>query len=422
MQNLFALVDCNNFFVSCERLFRPDLMGKPVVVLSNNDGCIVSRSNEAKALGLPMGAPIFKWKHIINRHNVTLLSSNFSLYGDISARVMSVLSDCNPSIEIYSIDEAFLDVNGIANTNHYGHSIKNQVAQWVGIPVSIGIASTKTLSKAANHCAKKDPTFNGVCSFSDTSLIDSYLANLPIKDVWGIGWNYAKLLKQYGIDTALKLKNADDIWIRKKLSICGLKTVWELRGIPSIKFDEATPSRKSICSSEMFGKAVTKLSELKEALATYVSRVAVKLRSQKLLANHITVILATSRFNEASSRYYNNLTQTLAYPTAYTPALITNANKALEKLYRSGYAYKKIYVILTGLVSEKSIQPHLFNPLYPGSKNAELMKALDHINNRWGTATLHSAGEGIQKSWRSFRSHHSGNVTTKWNALPSVKA
>jgi len=422
MKNIFALVDCNNFFVSCERLFRPDLMGRPVVVLSNNDGCIVSRSNEAKALGLPMGAPIFKWKHIINRHNITLFSSNFSLYGDISARVMSVLSDCAPAMEIYSIDEAFLDVSDVPDKNHYGHTIKDRIAQWVGIPVSIGIASTKTLAKVANHYAKHDTTFNGVCSLTDQSLIDSYLSNVPIKDVWGIGRNYSKLLQKYGIDTALKLKNADDVWIKKKLTICGLKTVGELRGIPSIKFDDAPASRKSICSSEMFGKSVTELSELKEALATYVARAAVKLRNQRLLAHTMTIILATSRFNEASSRYYNNLTQTLDYPTAYTPALITSANKALEKLYRRGYSYKKVYVILTGLIAEKSVQPEFFSPLYSGSAHENLMKALDHINNRWGAATLKSAGEGTQKSWKSFRTYRSGNTTTKWDQLPRVKA
>ena len=301
-QNIVALVDCNNFYVSCERVFDPSLEGKPVAVLSNNDGCLVSRSNEVKALNIPMGAPGFKHEALIRKHGGTLLSSNYALYADMSSRVMRVLEDFSPELEIYSIDEAFLGLNGFRNRDlqQYGSQIRQTVRKWTGIPVSVGISRTKTLAKIANHYAKRYPGYHGCLVLLDDDRIEKALKQTPVAKIWGIGRQYDKFLRQNGIENAWQLRNAPEKFIDHYLTSVGHKTVLELQGFSCIGMDEAPAAKKSVICSKSFGKQVTKLSELEEAVSTYVTRAAEKIRAQKCVAGHMLVFLNTNRFKEGS--------------------------------------------------------------------------------------------------------------------------
>ena len=338
-QSFYALIDGNNFYVSCERVFNPILIEKPVIVLSNNDGCVISRSNEAKALGIKMGQPLFECKHIIERCKVHVYSSNFALYGDMSARMMQVINDLVPHMEIYSIDEAFaLFDNAMQSPQARMRIVRETVMRWTGLPVSIGIGPTKTLAKLANKRAKKDLLTHGVFDMSIVNL-DQFLAAFPVSDVWGIGRAYTKKLASKGITTALHLKNADDAWIKKNMSVLGLKTVSESRGISCIDLQEVVPSKQSITCSRSFGTTVTQLSALQEAIATYTTRAAEKLREQQLSCGALSIFCATSRF--VSDRYSNSRTIELLQPTSYTPTLIYAATHAMEEIYRPGYFYHK---------------------------------------------------------------------------------
>jgi DNA polymerase V len=333
LSKVFALVDCNSFYVSCEKVFHPSVNNKPVVVLSNNDGCAISRSNEAKRIGIGMGAPIFKCQDIVKQHDVKVFSANFVLYGDMSNRVMGVLSNFTPNLEIYSIDEAFLSLEGFEHLNleNYARKIRGEVKKQTGIPVSIGVAPTKTLSKVANHYAKDHPEFNGVFTLMDENKIIRILSQTPVREIWGIGKEKAIFLERHGIKTAFNLRNATDEWIKKHLTIVTLRTVWELRGIPCLSLEEVQPNKKAIATTRTFGYEVSHISEMEEAVSAYVSRSAEKLRRQKSLAGHIQVYVETNPFKDTP--YYRNSVGIDINPqTADTVRLIEVAKNLLKQI------------------------------------------------------------------------------------------
>ena len=418
---LVALVDCNNFFVSCERIFNPTLRNRPVVVLSNNDGCVVARSNEAKALGIRMGAPAFTYKSVFIQHNVAVLSSNFELYGDISARVMKVLQDTAPEVFIYSIDEAFLDLSDIPSdyVNAYVQHIRHKVKQWTGIPISIGIGHTKTLAKIANKIAKKYPEYQGVCN---STIIDmnQYLHVLDVSDVWGIGRQYTKLLHRHGITTVKQFMQLSDAWVRKHMTVSGLKTLWELQGKACIEFDDIDEMNNSIVCSRSFGSPITKIEDLKYAVATYVSRAAEKLREQKACASMMTVFARTSRFIDEQQRYAGYITCPLLVPTSYTPDLIHHALQGVDRLFQPGYVYKKAGVMLYDIVSEKHIQLNVFNNAGDQQKKYKAMNIIDAINNKWPYRICFAAA-GTKQPWKSARVYRSKHFTTLWEDVLVVK-
>ena len=420
MAPIFALLDCNNFYASCERLFNPRLEGKPVVVLSNNDGCIIARSNEAKALGIKMGEPFFRCRQLIEAHKVQVFSSNYPLYGDLSQRVMDVVCQLEPKVEVYSIDEAFIQIPPrraeelLANGRHIRATIKKQV----GIPVSIGFGPTKTLAKIANRIAKKQPEHGGVFVLPEEG-INGILATIEVGDVWGIGRRQGQKLLACGIRTAFDLTNANDTWLRKHLTVTGLRTAMELRGISCLPLEEVAPPKKSITSSRSFGQPVTDLAGLREALASYVSIAAEKLRAEHKKTGCLQVYLATNRFRENDPRYSNSKTVTLPTPTASSLELIHHATEALRQLYRPGFAFQKVGVILLDLLAASHSQPRLFSS--PHKEQAELMVVLDRINRRWGRDTLHSAAIGFHRPWKNKQARRSPAYTTSWHELPVAR-
>ena len=424
MKKIFALVDCNNFYVSCERVFNPSLEGRPVVVLSNNDGCIIARSGEAKTLGIKMGTPFFKCNDLIRRHRVKVFSSNYTLYGDMSRRVMNTLENFTPELEVYSIDEAFLSLDGFNHKNitEYARLIRASVKKWTGIPVSIGIGPTKVLSKIANKIAKDDRELNGVFNICELPVMDDVLQSIDVGDVWGIGRQYARFLNKHGIFNAKQLASAPDEWIRQYLTVVGLRIQWELRGKSCMPLEEAPPPKKGICSSRSFGRAVATLEELSEAISSYVSRAAEKLRVQQSVASILHIYLTTNRFKD-TPQYANALTMKLPVSTAYTPHLINHAKEGLKKIYKPGYHYQKVGVCLTGIVPRDQVQLNLFfNADKNLNLNTRLMNIMDSINSRWERDTVQYAALGIKKSWRMRQSLKSQNFTTRWNELPVVKA
>ncbi len=421
MNTVFALIDCNNFYVSCERLFRPELEGRPVVVLSNNDGCIIARSNEAKALGIPMGAPYFKNRSLIEKNRVEVFSSNYALYGDLSQRVMSILQQEEPEVEIYSIDEAFIRLPKHAGDyTEHALGLKQKIRQQVGIPVSIGIAPTKTLAKVANRIVKKNPRFRGVLDLTDHDSLDTILAGTPVENIWGIGRRNTEKLNGQGIATAQDLRNSDDEWIRKHLSVVGLRTVMELRGIPCIPIDHEPAPRKSVVCSRSFRKPVFSLADLGEAVSSYVSIAGEKLRQERLAACNLHVFVRTNRHRRNLPQHSSSLMVPLQQPTASTPTLIRAALQGLKKIYKADFAYQKAGVMLTGLTAAGIVQQGLFLP--PPGDNEAVMTALDEINSRWGRNTVQYASSGIAKPWRMSQDRKSPAYTTSWDELPMVRA
>ena len=414
---IFALVDCNNFYASCERLFRPELRNKPIVVLSNNDGCIVARSNETKALGIPMAAPYFKYKPFIKKHNIQVFSSNYSLYGDLSHRVMSVLQEMEPDVEIYSIDEAFISLPITDDLTKHARLLKAKIEQNVGIPVSIGMAQTKTLAKVANRVAKKNSKFGGVFSAAPHAL-NAILADMQVDDIWGIGRKSAEKLNQIGIRNALQLKNANDHWIRKHLTITGLRTVMELRGISCITLDDSQTSKKSIISSRSFGAPISRLPELKEAISHHTAIASKKLRDQGSVTSAIQIFIQTNRYKKNDSQYSGRITMTLPTASAYTPTMVKYAMQGLQDIFKSGYKYNKAGVMMLGLTGNTCIQRNLFSP--QNNENQHMMATVDHINTKLGRNTIQFAGAGLTKSWWMKQSHKSPAYTTSWADIPVV--
>ena len=415
-----ALIDCNSFYVSCERLFNPKIRKKPVVVLSNNDGCIVSRSNEAKALGIKMGEPYFKAKDIIIKNDVQVFSSNYSLYGDLSRRVMRTLKRFNSDIEVYSIDEAFMDLTNFSDSEvlDVGQEIRETVLQWTGIPTSIGIAKTKTLSKVANHIAKKKKS--GVTSFIGIDNIDPLLERVDINDVWGVGRQLTKFYHKNGIYNAKQLKNKSNTWIKKNSNVLGSRTAMELRGISCIDLEKTKSKRKSCVVSRSFGQRIEKYQELKEAVAGYCLNACEKIRSETLVAKSITVFIRTSPFQSRFGYYSNSKTIDFPIGTNDSIEIVKTALTALESIFKNGYRYQKAGVLLSGL-SEATNNKNLFSSEKDEKINS-LMKSIDNTNYRYGRSTLSLASAGVHKRWNMKREYYSKIDTSDFHYLPTIKA
>ena len=415
-EKVFALIDCNAFYVSCERVFNPKLNNRPVVALSNNDGCIISRSKEAKALGIKMGVPLFKVKDIVEKEKVVVFSSNYTLYADMSRRVMNIISSSSPYTEIYSIDEAFVELSSLPiDYESYAHQLRQTILQHTGIPVSIGIASTKTLAKVANHKAKKDDSLNGVCSLVNYNNIDQILELTEVGDVWGVGRRLSKKLINHGIHNAKLLKNCSDSWIRKMMSVNGLKTITELRGISCIPLEEYSMTRKSCCTTRSFGKLLTNLEDIEQAVTTFARRAAERIRSESLAASCVSVFVRTNPFDKKSAYYSNGASRTLAYPTHDSITIIETSLLLTKRIFKNNYQYKKAGVLLSGLCDESEIQETLFEKNY--NQNSDLMSAIDAINYRYGRDTLQMASECKVGNWKQKRENCTRNYTTQIDRL-----
>ncbi len=419
---MFALVDCNNFYVSCERVFNPALNGRPVVVLSNNDGCVVARSPEAKALGIKMGEPAFKLDTLFRQYRVAVCSSNYQLYGDMSQRVMNTLSQFAPEIEVYSIDEAFLNWNGIPeDLEALGRRIRATVRKHTGIPVSVGIGSTKVLAKVANDCAKKAPENDGVFLLDGREKTEKLLARLEIGEIWGIGRKHAALLNRYGIQTAAEFIRMPDGWIRKHLTVVGLRIKEELLGISCLPLELMAPTKKAICTSRSFGESQSELEPLREAVATFAAQCGYKLRKQRTCAGVMTVFLQTNRFNSDEPQHNPHYTMVLPVATQSDLELIRYALEVLHKIYRPGYRYKKAGVIVSAIVPEEQVQGSLFDTV-DRPKHRALMQTLDRINLRYGLATVKAAAQVGDSGWKLRREKLSPCYTTRWSDIITVKA
>lgn len=422
MADRYFLIDCNNFYCSCERLFRPELEKRPVIVLSNNDGCFISRSDEVKHLGIPMGAPYFKYKNEVEKMGAVLFSANFSLYGDISARINNILRSYCAQMEIYSIDESFLFFKDIDDKHltALAVEIRQKIKKWVGIPTSIGIGETKTLAKLANKIARNEnPDNNGVYNFCTEQAVDKKLSSLPVSLIWGVGRQSALLLQANEIRTVLALRQANDAWLKQKMGIVGVRIATELRGISCLDLEEVRPRKKGITSSRSFGRPITTIQELKESIATYISRAAEKLRDDRCLASCIHVYTRTDKFKP--NEYYNgHYSIPLPCPTAYTPELSAYALKALELIYVPNQKYKKAGVMLTGIIPNTENQLNLFMDPKNNKKQKQLMKAFDAINNRYGRHVMRFAAEGTTQLWGAKREQRSPSYTTEWDKLVTV--
>lgn len=413
---LFALVDCNNFYVSCERAFNPYLENKPVIVLSNNDGCIVSRSNEAKKLGIPMAAPYFKWKRFCIQHQVNVLSSNYELYGDMSQRVMAILKSFGMNIEIYSIDEAFLHLT--ADTKYADLvALREQIKMQTGIPISIGIAKTKTLAKMANQLAKNNSR-EGVFFLVEMKQHQHYFANFPVEKIWGVGHRLAEKLKILGLDTAEKLRKADAKMIRNYFNVTLEKTIQELQGIPCFDLSHKD-GRKQIISSRSFSKLLTELPDLEEAISSYTQMAALKLRKQRCAASALYVFLQTNRFHEKKNQYENGVTFPFPTPTADTRYLIRIAKKCLKHIYRKGYQYHKAGIMLLDIIPQSVKQFDLLLNVID-TKSDQLMCVIDRLNKEMGKNTVFFAAAGIKREWSIKCEKRSPRYTTRWKELPKV--
>ena len=419
MKPVFALIDCNNFYVSCERLFDPALRHRGVVVLSNNDGCIVSRSNEVKKLGIKMGVPLFQARQQLQRHNIAVLSSNYTLYADMSARVMETLSQFTDDMEVYSIDEAFLAMPpDHGDLTSYGRQMRHTVTQWTGIPVSVGIGSTKTLAKLANRIAKTSARADGVLDLTCSQRhLDIALDRTDVADLWGVGHATAQKLKATGITTALDLRNADLRWIKRHLGIMGVRTVLELRGTVCYDLETNPPAKKGITVSRSFGAPIVSIDMLTQALSTYIPRAAEKLRDQHLAAHTMTLYAMTNRF-DTDHWYYGSHTVEFQTATNDTLQMLHDGLPAVKKIFKNSASFNKAGVMLCGLVPENKVQGNLFDTR-DRVKSRRLMQAIDTINSGSGAA-LFMASQGIQRPWQTRFQYRSGRYTTCWDELPVV--
>jgi DNA polymerase V len=422
---MFALVDCNNFYVSCERVFNPALNGRPVVVLSNNDGCFIARSEEAKALGLPMGGAAFKFREILRKHRVAVHSANFPLYGDISSRVMNTLAGLVPGLEVYSIDEAFLDVEGFGRIGLMEHArtIRRAVRRGTGIPVSIGIAPTKTLAKLANRMAKKNPGFEGVCMLGDMDTARQAMAAIDVGSVWGIGNRHQAFLNRNGVMTTLDLADAPASWVRKHLHITGARVQAELNGRSCLPLELVRPRKQSICTSRSFGSGIADKAGLEEAVAHYATKCALKLRGEKGVAGLLTVFACTSPFEEPPDRYWGTRTVALPFPTQDTLAIVRAAEAVLGDIFRTGFRYKKAGVILGEIAPLAETCPALslfVQEEASGAASSRLMQALDAVNSRYGQGSLRVASD-TPAAWKQRQERLSPHYTTSWDDIISIR-
>ena len=410
---MYALVDCNNFFASCERVFQPNLRDVPIIVLSNNDGCVVARSNEAKALGIPMGQPVFKLTKLIEKHGIAVFSSNYALYGDMSHRVMSILSQFVEDMEIYSIDESFLSLKGFENYDlkEYGNTIVRTVSKGTGIPVSMGIAPTKTLAKVASKFAKKYKGYKGVCVIDNEEKRIKALKQFDIADVWGVGRRYQKKLEYYGIKTAYDLTQKNEAWIKKQMTVVGVRTWKELCGIPAIELEPVTPAKQTICTSRSFGEMIEDFDTLMESIANFTASCARKLRAQRSCAGVLQVFIYTNRFREDLPQYYNSRIITLPTPTNDVAELIHYARLALKSIYKDGYQYKKAGAIVMDLEPQNSVQQNLFDER-DRIKHEKVLEVLDKVHKKYGTRILKVAAQGTGKKWALKSEYLSKQYTT----------
>ena len=418
---MFALADCNNFFASCERVFRPDLQGKPVIVLSNNDGCAIARSNEAKALGIKMGAPFFKIRDIVRRHNVAVFSGNMALYGDMSQRVRWVLEEFAPGIEVYSIDEAFLDLRGMKNIDFdtYAKRISAQCWKMTSIPVSVGIAPTKTLAKIASKLCKQYPKLRGGCYMHRPQDIEKVLRKFPIEDVWGIGRRTAPKLKARGVNTAYEFTQLPEGVVRMMLGIGGVRIWKELRGIPCLEFEDGFEAKQSICVSRSFSSEIYEVKELQEQIANFASAMASKLRKQQSVTSEMVVFAYTNRFREDVPQIHANTLVPFITPTAEERIIIAQAVSAAKTMFKQGFGYKKAGVIATKIVSEKHVMHSLFEDREAVEREHKITSALDAINATFGKGTIKLAVQGSGEI-KSSSENQSPHYTTRWSDIPLV--
>ncbi len=419
---VFALIDCNSFYCSCERICQPELKRKPVVVLSNNDGCVIARTSEVKQLGIAMGAPYFQVRDQLAAAGVVVRSSNYTLYADVSNRVMTVLASMLPGIEVYSIDEAWGDMTGVQeDLTEYGKRIRARLLQWVGMPVGVGISTTKTLAKLANWAAKKWPATGGVVDLTDPARQERLLRIADVGEVWGVGRRLAARLRPLGVETAWDLAQYDIGTLRKAFGVPLERTARELRGISCIGFNEGPPPKKAICSSKMFGHKLRDLAPIQEAMASYVTRAAEKLRQQQSLCGALQVSLQTQYHNPELPRYANSITCPLATPTADTRDLLAVALHGLRQIYRPGYAYSKCAVLLIDLSQRGETTPDLFAPA-PRRGAERLMSMVDEINKREGRGTVRLGRVPAEPEWGMRRDMKSRCYTTNWDELITVGA
>lgn len=420
---VFALVDCNNFYASCEKLFRPDLRNTPVVVLSNNDGCIVARSAEAKALGIKMGTPYFQVKRFLEQEGVEVFSSNYALYGDMSQRVMATLEMLAPRVEVYSIDEAFLDLTGMAhktNLTDFGKHVKDTVRQWTGITTCVGIAPSKTLAKLANQAAKQYPATGGVVDLTDQARQRRLMHLMPVGEVWGIGRNYTAQLEHFGIKTALQLADADQSWIKKHFSVVVQRTVLELNGQPCADLELEAPARQQILCSRSFAEDIVQFNSMREAITGFVTRGAEKLRQESQKAKRITVFIRTCPHRDGRRFYSNRASMDLVEPVSDTRRLAETAHELLCAVWKDGHHYKKGGIMLTGLYQAGSWQPDLFHQNKEKPCSDALMRTIDAINQK-GIGRVFLASQGMNEGYQMRQNRLSPAYTTRWAELPIVR-
>lgn len=417
---MYAHIDCNNFFASCERLFRPELEGWPVAVLSNNDGCIISRSAEVKALGIPMGVPLFKVQPVVKAHDIALFSANFELYGDMSERIVSILREVTPLIEVYSIDECFLDLSelAIADLSTWAKNVQEKIRKDLGMPVSIGVGSTKTLAKVATTYAKKH---DGIAVVDTDEVRQKVLEGLSVGDIWGVGWRTAPKLRERGVTNAWQLVTASDAWLGHYFNIAGMRMVTELRGVSCLRFGDKHEKRQSIMVSRAFGHKVREYHQLESAAASFATRATAKLRLQGSVCSKVVVYLTTSKHDERV-RSVSKSTR-LAEATADTGRIITTALELLEELYDPEFSYQKIMILLFDIVDREAWQLSLTDPVTSRDEHVRLMAGVDALNARYGLGTVwHAVEDKYRANWQSKHALRSPRYTTNWAELPTVKA
>ena len=419
---MYSLIDANNFYCSCERLFQPKLEGRPVVTLSNNDGCCIARSEEAKALGIDMGTPFFMLEKLIKKHNVVVFSSNYTLYGDISDRVMKTLAGFVPNMEIYSIDEAFLDMHDLNHTDllKLGMDIRRTIGKNLGIPVTVGIGPTKVLAKMANRYAKKKHRDTGVFYAANDDLVNEMLHFTEVSDIWGIGHQYALLLRRNGFRTAYDVTKIPEDWIRRNMSVVGQRLLNELKGTPCIQWEFEQKPKKNICTSRSFGKLLTDKNIIREALCNYAATVARKLRDQKSCAGSLQVFIQTNPHKSEHKQYMHTITVKMQMPSNLSTEIIKSACKGLDIIFRHGYKYMKCGIIAMELVPENQVQTSLFDQA-DKTRHKKLAQAMDSINKTMGRDVVRLAVQGFERSYRAKAEHLSQRYTTNMNQLLKVK-
>jgi DNA polymerase V len=426
-KQLFALVDVNNFYVSCERVFAPKLEGVPMVVLSNNDGCAVARSAEVKALGVKMATPWFQMKELAKKHGIQAYSSNYTLYGDMSSRVVEVLKTFTPNLEVYSIDESFLRIETVlkqyTDPTSMGQIIKNQVKDTTGLPVCVGIGASKTLAKLANHLAKKHKQFEGVCDINamPKEALYQWMTETPVGEVWGIGKQLNKKFKILHINSVFDLLQASPQSMRQQFGVVVERICYELRGVSCLELEEVAPAKQQIVSSRSFGKPVTSMEQLAESVATHIARGAEKLRGQQSVTGALVVFIQTNSHKPFEPQHHQSITIPLADPSDNTLTLTTAALKGLQQIYKTGFKYKKAGVMFSLLADKPTVQQSLFDDVEVKGKSAHLMKAMDSINSRFGNAVIRTAVSGTTQDWKMRSNNRSPNYTTQWDELPVVQ-